>query len=256
MRKYLTELNRRNGILFWFGSLNILISFFCLGLMSFDYTQILGVNAWVKPFKFYLSAGIFTWSISWMIYHINSKRSRIICGWLIGISTFTENCIVFYQSAKGVPSHYNNSTPFNSMLYSMMGICMSVFLLTVIYITIVFFRQRKMPISQHYSWGIRMGFLIFSIFSSIGIIMMIMKSHTIGGADGGPGLKFLNWSTKFGDLRIAHIMSVFSLQIIPLVSYYFFEKKRQVINFSITYSIVIIALLILAFMGITLMTIK
>ena len=256
MRFFIKEIYRRNELLFWYGCFNILIAFFCLGLMVFDYTQILGANAWEKPFKYYVSVGILAWSMDFLIYHINSKRIRIVCSYFIVVSTLIENGIIFYQSSKGVPSHYNISSPFNSMLYSLMVISSITFLLTMIFITIVFFSQRKMPVSQHYCWGIRMGFLVFVIFSIIGVIMMINSSHTIGGPDGGAGLRFLNWSTKYGDLRIAHFMGVHALQIIPFVSYYMFEKKRQVINFSITYSIVTIALLILAFMGIPLIAIK
>ncbi len=250
MRFFLAELQKRNFLLFWYGSFNFLVAFFCLGLMLSDNTRILGVNAWEKPFGFYISGGIMAWSIAWMIYHINSKNIRLICSWLIAISTFVENGIVFFQSYKGVPSHFNVSNPFNSLLYSLICLCIVVFLFAVLLLTIVFFRQRKMPISQHYSWGIRMGFLIFVTTSIIGALLMGISTLTIDGSKGIEGIKFLYWDTKFNDLRAARFMSVYSLQIIPIISYYMFEKKRQVINFSITYIIAIFIFVLLAFLGI------
>ena len=83
----------------------------------------------------------------------------------------------------------------------------------------------------------------------------IMK-HTIGAEDGGAGLPLFNWSTGDGDLRVAHFFAVHSLQTIPLVSYYFLQKKNQVIRFSILYSIVVITLFILALAGIPLISLK
>ena len=256
MRFFFLSLQKRSFLLFWYGSFNFLVAFFCLGLMLSDNTRILGVNAWEKPFGFYISGGIMAWSIAWMIYHINSKNIRLICSWLIAISTFIENGIVFFQSYKGVPSHFNVSNPFNSLLYSLICLCIVVFLFAVLLLTIVFFRQRKMPISQHYSWGIRMGFLVFITTSIFGAIITSLSKHTINLTDGVDGCNFMYWNIKYSNLRIPEFMSVYSLQFIPLISYYMFEKKKQVINFTITYAIAIIIFVLLALLGIPIFSIK
>ena len=82
--------------------------------------------------------------------------------------------------------------------------------------------------------------------------MISIMQHTVGAADGGPGLPVFNWSTAHGDLRIAHFLGIHSLQILSLLGYYVARTKTQAIIFSLVYVALVTGILIQALSGIPL----
>jgi hypothetical protein len=133
-----------------------------------------------------------------------------------------------------------------------MGIFILVFTFTTVYAAYLFFKQKNFSITPSYYWGIRIGLLLFIFFSLEGGLMLSLMSHTVGGKDGGTGLPLVNWSTKYGDLRIAHFLGLHSLQLLPLAGYYIARSKKQIILISVGYFLMVMALLVQALKGIPL----
>ena len=79
----LTELRRRNKMLFWFGLFNMVVGAACILLQFTDDAVLLGVNRWLKPMKFYLSVGIMTFTMNWLLYYLSNKKKVILFSWMI-----------------------------------------------------------------------------------------------------------------------------------------------------------------------------
>ncbi len=247
MKTFIKDLNRRNKVLFWVGNFLFLIVLFSFFGSFLSDKIVLGTNTFSKPFKYSLSSWATCWSLCWILYYLESSKIKKSASWIIGSVVLFENLIIFIQSLRGEPSHYNMSTPLNSLLSVLIIFFMLIFSLTLIRVCILFFNQQKFPISQHYTWGVRFGVLIFVVSSIlIGGLMFGLMSHTVGGYDGDVGLPIINWSTRFGDLRVAHFFGVHALQVIPLLSYYVFKKKNSVVFFSYLYMALIMIFIIMA----------
>jgi hypothetical protein len=163
-----------------------------------------------------------------------------------------EMVVITWQAANGRISHYNITSPLYAVLFSLMGIAISILAVWTGVMAWYFFRKKDFTIPMKYVWGIRLGMILFVIFSFEGGLMASQLAHTVGAPDGSEGLPLVNWSRMHGDLRIAHFFGMHALQILPLAAYYVFSTSRQVIIAAVVYFVLVAALLAQAMMGLPL----
>jgi hypothetical protein len=126
---------------------------------------------------------------------------------------------ILTQAARGTTSHFNNETPFDGAVFSVMGALIAFNTLLVAVMLALFFLRTSEPLAPAYLWGIRLGLLLFLLGSLEGALMIANAAHTVGAPDGGPGLPLVNWSTRSGDLRVAHFLAFHALQLLPLAGF-------------------------------------
>ena len=253
MKNILKELRQRNKLLYWFGWFNFIVAVACIVMMALENVQVMGVSRWLKPMKFYLSVTITSWTMAWLMHHLSGSKKVKIFSLLITFTLFFENGLILLQAVRKTTSHFNTATFFDAMVFQLMGAFIAVFTLTVVFITITFFTQKTFQITSPYLWGIRFGLLLFLFFSIEGGVMVAHLKHTIGGTDGLDGWPLLNWSKKYGDLRIAHFFGIHALQAVPLFGWYVAKNNRQVYFFSLAFFLSLVLLMLQALQGIPLL---
>jgi hypothetical protein len=194
-----------------------------LAALPFDHRRILGLNPWIKPMKFELSIILFLLTVALLLTILAEsgrwRRLRAWMSWGFGICMTVEISIIAMQSARGVRSHMNYATVFDSVAFAIMGrfIAINTVLLTI---HLLLFCITRVDRPRAEIWGIRLGLAMILAGSFEGVYMVIHGAHTVGAGDGGPGLPFVNWSTQYGDLRVAHFFALHALQLLWFVGWW------------------------------------
>lgn len=205
------------------------VSFVCFLILAvvslFDPTEILGINRWIKPMKFFVSIAIFVWTTAVYLYFLKGyEKSARFISWNV-ISIFVvEMIIIVTQAARGTTSHFNISTPLDAMLFSIMGLSIALNTLIAVYLLYLYFKA-EIDLPRSLLWGMRLGIVLFLASCIEGGYMSSQIGHSVGIADGGKGLPGVNWSTEGGDLRVAHFIGMHAFQAVPFFAYTL-EKYR------------------------------
>lgn len=245
---FFNELKSRGELLYYFGWICLALSILFLVLVQIAPNQVAGVNAWYKPFKFALSTFFYSWAMAWYVDELPQFNITLFA-WAVIVLLGFEIIYIAIQAGRGQLSHFNLSTPFYAAMYSLMAFAATAVTLYTAYVAVLFFQQPLPHLPNYYVWGIRLALVIFVIFSFEGFVMGSRLTHTIGGPDGGPGLPLLNWSTKYGDPRIAHFIGMHALQVIPLLSFYVFKSTKATVVVAVLYLLLAIFALAQALKG-------
>lgn len=249
----ISELRRRNAVLFWVAAGHLLLALLMLFTAAFDHRTVLGLNLWIKPIKFALSIAIYVATFGWLLEHLQIARTtKRRLTWTVAITMLVEIIAISGQAARGVRSHFNLSSPLNGMIFGVMGLAITINTLAAAYVALKFWILGA-PLPAPYLLGIRFGFSIFVLATMEGFVMAGRLAHSVHVPDGGPGLPFVNWSTRGGDLRIAHFLGMHALQILPLLGYALTsrgapERTRWAVTWTTAISVIYGVLVLLLFL--------
>jgi len=206
-----------------------------------DHRVITGAPAWLKPAKFAISVSVYCFTFVWLFGFVENRPRLVrLAANVTVVSFIVEMIVIIGQAARGTTSHFNLTTPFNSSLWFTMGAFIVLVWTMNLLLAIMLLRQR-MP-DQAFAWSLRLGVLISSIGMAAAFFMVtptpeqaaaiagsygprIVGAHSVGVADGGPGVPVLGWSTVGGDLRVAHFVGLHALQILPFLGWLLTRRK-------------------------------
>ncbi|WP_437610199.1 hypothetical protein WMF20_01940 [Sorangium sp. So ce834] len=254
------ELLRRSPVLFTAAAVHVALLVLLLGVAPLDARLVMGVNPWIKPAKFAASIAIYLLTINWLVGDVAlPPRGRRAVVWGTVATVSFEMVAIAMQAGRGVASHFNQSSLFDGAVFALMGIAILVNTGLAGYLASRFWTTRP-PLPAPYLWGIRLGFLLFLLACAEGGFMSEHNAHSVGVADGGPGLPLVDWSTRGGDLRTAHFFGMHGLQAVPLFGAWLSARAsgsasrtrravRWVIAFGVVYGAVALGLFLMALAG-------
>jgi len=248
MINFIQQLKNRNETLFYYGLLCLILSLIFIILTKFTNTQVYHVNAWYKPFKFAFSTFLFAWAMAWYCYYLPNLNINLF-NWSVIILLGFEIFYIAFQASKGQLSHYNLSTPVYAALYSMMAVAASLVTLYTAYVGVLFFTNSFSALPDYYVWAIRLGIIIFVIFSFEGFAMGSRLNHSVGALNDNSNLFIIGWSKTVGDLRVSHFIGMHALQVLPILSYYVLKNTKLTIGLSVIYGLLALVALIQALQG-------
>jgi hypothetical protein len=199
--------------------------------------QALLANVWAKPLKFQLSMAIQLITV-WLALRYLAQTSSAMIGQKILIAALVvtvvfEAIYITVQGARGVPSHFNRATLWESWGASTMAVGAYVLVGTSAWIGIV----------AGWRWlnqanGGRDA-MLFAI--ALGFVLMFVLAGWTGSALGqyrGPFTQPVSsigvvvpitlWRLDVGDLRISHFMGNHVMQAVPVFAFFVQRKKSKI----------------------------
>lgn len=226
MLSFLESLRAQYPALFWAAVGNLLLVAPALAGLLLDSRQVAGINPWIKPLKFETSVAIYVLTVGWMLLQLGGAAwPRRVLAMGVAFTMTAEIVAIVMQAARGVGSHFNITSPFDGMVFAAMGIMIGINTLLAACLLLLFLATPS-TLAPAVLWGIRLGLVLFLMASMEGWLIIRNMAHTVGAADGGPGLPFLNWSTRSGDLRIAHFIGMHGIQILPALGWLVSRQAR------------------------------
>ena len=199
-----------------------------------DPRVITGAPAWLKPFKFAVSTAVYSLTLAWVFNWLADwPRVRRVVGWVTAAVFVFEVAVIDMQAWRGTTSHFNVSTVFDAVLFSVMGAAILLQTLTSIAVAVALWRQRF--VDRSLGWALRLGMVVTIAGAMIGPLMTrpteaqlasaragermtAAGAHSVGGPDGGPGVPVTGWSREYGDMRVPHFLGLHALQAFALAA--------------------------------------
>jgi hypothetical protein len=226
VRNFFRELDKSDRVLSRFGWALLLAVPVFAAMAIFVPASALGtaasaVNPWIKPIKFSMSFSTFASTVSLLLLALQIPRWQLtLVRRTIATSVALEILSLGAQAWRSA-YYLSGHSLLDSCLAQVTNSMVMVNTAVVCWMLAMFCANRVRTdfVDRPMVSAIRYSIMIFLAGNAIGGFMLARGSHTVGVADGGPGLPFVNWSVIAGDLRIAHFIAIHAIQIVPLFAY-------------------------------------
>ena len=173
-----------------------------------------------KPLKFAVSIALLLASLAAVVPRLQvAPVARAAIAWTLVVTMVIEMAAIVLQAARRTPSHFNTSTPFDTLVWNVMGAAIVVAFLSLVACALLASLRPLRGLAGADALAWRAGLWLVLLAAVSGFLMARLGRHSIGGVDGGAGLPVTGWSTAHGDLRVSHFIALHALQVLPITSW-------------------------------------
>jgi hypothetical protein len=221
IRGFFRELDATDPVLSRLGWALLLVVPVFAALALFVSAGSAAVNPWIKPIKFSMSFSTFASTISLLLLALRIQKWQLTLVRLAIAASVALEILSLAAQAWRSAYHLSGQSLLDTSLAQLTNSMVMVNTAIVCWMLALFCGNRVHTdkVDRPMVSAIRYSIVIFLAGNAIGGYMLARGSHTVGVADGGPGLPFVNWSIIGGDLRIAHFIAIHAIQIVPLFAY-------------------------------------
>jgi hypothetical protein len=225
---------RRRQPLLWGAAVFLLLTIPpTLVALLLDGRTVNDINVWIKPLKFEVSLALYLGTLAWFWEYLApaARESR-------GLRTFAlvsvtliafEIAYIALQSARGVGSHFNEATPVEGIVFTLMGVAALVFTAFAAVLGVAIARRPRSDLSPAFRLAVVLGLILTTVLGgAAGIAIAVNGGHWVGAAptDAG-GLPIFGWTREGGDLRVAHFFGLHALQILPVAGWLVARRRPK-----------------------------
>jgi hypothetical protein len=200
--------------LFYTGLIHVVLIFIFMIMMGVDDRQVNFENVWLKPLRFAFSIWLFTWTYAWFSSFTKKHREFFnVLNHLIALCMFIEIALISFQAGRGVASHFNVHTPFDTTIFSIMGavIGFNAVILGVWFLAFTFWEKK----GDYYRSSIIWGMFVFLLGNFSGYLIIrygwptdMLSSHS--------KIPITGWKETMKDLKISHAIGLHAIQLLPI----------------------------------------
>jgi hypothetical protein len=173
--------------------------------------------SWRKPALFGISFGLTALSVAWVHTYLRPRRGL---GWLVcgsfAVAGAGEVTLISMQRWRGVPSHFNTHTPFDTAVFQLMGLLVVVAALGILTVTVR--ALGGLPVPPSMGLAIRAGLLLLVAGQVLGGLIL-NNGGTVLHNDPGANLAQANIFGLAGQMKVPHAVALHAIQALPALAW-------------------------------------
>jgi hypothetical protein len=199
------------------GAALIMIGLAHVGMWAVAGGSASGPLSWRKPTTFGISFGLTTLTLGWVGLYLPVRRT---IGWiaagLLCASTTYEVAWVAIQHARGVPSHFNDTTPLDENLFILGAVMIAIAILVIAAMTLAAFVRTTAPAPM--ALAIQSGLVALLAAQATGV-WMIMHGLALLDADADPAIQSMTTYGAAGTMKFAHAVPMHAIQVLAALAW-------------------------------------